>query len=390
MTRFFNKGDASLLIIAIILAGIFLTGIFSPFYTDIPFIPTSTPALSPTPTSSSGLSCLLPIPNDIPTIQSSLKKNYGINLIGSQLGLSDGLKKAQDAFTALCLLAKSPDFMKNLGSLTNNITVNIADPTKGDCAGHSDYATGIVMSGFKCFGINNIFLLIHELGHQIAFRNPNIYNKYLTQVYNGGSGALPTWNCQLDYGPGPWPGECFADMIGEYVVWTKLKYTNIYTTTVPFPEFTTTYSKYYAFARDNIFGKIEYINTTGTNTPSGGNYCSTNYLANFFGSQQIGQQATCICKMESGGNPFALNDNCLRGGTADYSLGLFQINLLAHCSNAIGYQGNVCVIKNQTTFNQCKKMYFDPVQNIQKAVELYRGQSWQPWTNSAIKCNLPH
>ena len=38
-------------------------------------------------------------------------------------------------------------------------------------------------------------------------------------------------------------------------------------------------------------------------------------------------------QQKSGGKPDSINTNC---GTNDYSVGLFQINLVAHCAGAYG------------------------------------------------------
>jgi len=50
MLVFSNRADASLFILVIVLAAIFLTGIFVPFYSDVPFIPKPTLTLQPSQT----------------------------------------------------------------------------------------------------------------------------------------------------------------------------------------------------------------------------------------------------------------------------------------------------------------------------------------------------
>ncbi len=63
---------------------------------------------------------------------------------------------------------------------------------------------------------------------------------------------------------------------------------------------------------------------------SSNQYCNRNYLS-IFGD--FADEMAVICKNESNDSPNALNDNCLNSGsgyTRDYSVGLFQINILAH------------------------------------------------------------
>ncbi|MBD3250846.1 MAG: hypothetical protein GF381_04755 [Candidatus Pacebacteria bacterium] len=79
-------------------------------------------------------------------------------------------------------------------------------------------------------------------------------------------------------------------------------------------------------------------------------------------------QASIICNAESGGNPEAQNLGCQTGSTVDYSVGLFQINLLAHsCSKFIWNRTNqsfnqlACSSTNSCsgTPTQCCSGYFN-------------------------------
>lgn len=77
-------------------------------------------------------------------------------------------------------------------------------------------------------------------------------------------------------------------------------------------------------------------------------------------------KASAICMYESGGNPNAINDGS-RTGTREYSVGLFQINTLAHH----GY-----------TIEQLK----DPFVNSQIALQLWRARpNYFDWYNSNLK-----
>ncbi len=124
--------------------------------------------------------------------------------------------------------------------------------------------------------------------------------------------------------------------------------------------------------------------------------CSPTALAPFFGGQKEGTVASCICKHESGGDPGIINSACLRGGTKDYSVGLFQINLLAHgdlvsrsCAQNISYSSGICKIANQSLENSCANFMKNPTNNVKAAVSLYRsaGNNWDgPWHAEKGKC----
>jgi hypothetical protein len=139
--------------------------------------------------------------------------------------------------------------------------------------------------------------------------------------------------------------------------------------------------------------------------PEGG-FCSPEYLMNATGWTECqAQTAAIICNRESGGNPSAINCGCLTGTSVDYSVGLFQINLLAHtaettpqlrCYEAFEYscyyywcenQGEIsCTILDQDVVNQCADYYFDATNNITKAYQLsLGGTNWTPWS-AATAC----
>ena len=126
-------------------------------------------------------------------------------------------------------------------------------------------------------------------------------------------------------------------------------------------------------------------------------YCDPVYLSGFFGGDMNkGSKASIICNRESGGNPSALNDNCLTGITADYSIGLFQINLLAHgvgsldCPSAFAcYSLNppACQVEEgqEDLLELCANELWDPIVNIQKMVEVSSwGTDWSAWSAAAV------
>lgn len=109
-----------------------------------------------------------------------------------------------------------------------------------------------------------------------------------------------------------------------------------------------------------------------------GGYCSVENLKQYFnGDESKALSASLICKLESGGNPFVQNTNC---ATNDYSIGLFQINLVAHCPGA--YAGQRCEnLISESTRLACTQEMLDPSKNIQKMVSLSQdGTSFTVWS----------
>jgi hypothetical protein len=155
-------------------------------------------------------------------------------------------------------------------------------------------------------------------------------------------------------------------------------------------------------------------NVVSTTCTLGVGPCSPESLAQYFPGHEI--EASAICQAESSSNPFAMNTQCLwsadgldndndgpidlndsnyDGATADYSIGLFQINLLAHCAGNSGFSQwtlsppYLCVVSNQSLVDSCTLRYQDPVENILEAVRLSNGgTNWTPWTNAALKCGF--
>jgi hypothetical protein len=122
----------------------------------------------------------------------------------------------------------------------------------------------------------------------------------------------------------------------------------------------------------------------------GFSFCSVSNLMPYFGGDETkARQASIICNRESGSNPGALNNGCLRGESVDYSIGLFQINLLAHCPGAFsGPTLNPCTVADQAKLDACHAKYADPIENIKKAVELSSGGTyWVPWS-AAKACGI--
>lgn len=180
------------------------------------------------------------------------------------------------------------------------------------------------------------------------------------------------------------------------------------------------------------------VSSSTTKGPSGG-FCSVpgnpkdncspnnpdNNLTELFGDQA--DNAAAICNRESGGIAENTNTHCLDSDpsthTVDYSVGLFQINMLAHpnpafyattegaelgqitgnqpCykafSNYTDYQdfdkwGNVCQISDPVLLNKCVAWFQIPKNNLAYAKFLVTGgggssYDWSPWA-TATGCNI--
>lgn len=119
----------------------------------------------------------------------------------------------------------------------------------------------------------------------------------------------------------------------------------------------------------------------------GFSYCSVDYLKSYFGGDENkARQASIICNKESGSNPGARNTDC---GTNDYSIGLFQINLVAHCPDAYGagtWGPQSCDnLIDVSKRDVCETKYADPIENIKKAVEISSGGTyWIPWPSAKV------
>lgn len=110
------------------------------------------------------------------------------------------------------------------------------------------------------------------------------------------------------------------------------------------------------------------------------------------------KNASMICQKESRGNSGLLNDGCVRRASLDYSVGLFQINMLAHdCSDTFLDYGTAtdpfCTLDSSPDATQrraaCVTQLQDPDYNAQKMLELSGGGvNWNPWLNAKRQCGI--
>lgn len=133
------------------------------------------------------------------------------------------------------------------------------------------------------------------------------------------------------------------------------------------------------------------------------------FLPVFGGNEVKARAASAICFRESGGDIVNRNDHCLSiypeaVRTRDYSVGLFQINLLAHCPGALRDDWNVdktCTIIDQNKLNACYNSWTTFDGAVAKMLELSsNGTNWNPWrtnrpdlyceiTNDQMMCVAP-
>jgi hypothetical protein len=151
--------------------------------------------------------------------------------------------------------------------------------------------------------------------------------------------------------------------------------------------------------------------------------CSPETMEAAFGTEQA-LNASCIAGAESNCRADALNNSCLRvGGTWDYSVGLFQINLIKHpwrpdkspqglqdAMEAAGYPRNTmcydgfsaegvavggfmkepCVIGDQTIIDICTEYFSNPQNNVEYTASILRDLpsfGWS-WWGTAGSCGL--
>lgn len=121
---------------------------------------------------------------------------------------------------------------------------------------------------------------------------------------------------------------------------------------------------------------------------NGGDYCSASCLSHYWNPHDA-EIASYICLRESAGRPFVVNDGCLKGTSVDYSIGLFQINLLAHCTASgphYTWHPPSCSFDNNHERNICEQRLKSYDANIQEAVTISgNGTNWCPWSTARPK-----
>lgn len=139
------------------------------------------------------------------------------------------------------------------------------------------------------------------------------------------------------------------------------------------------------------------ISHIGGKCSMGTNLCSPQNLS-VFGSNAT--TASTICNTESGGQSDVINKSCLTGVSVDYSVGLFQFNMMAQCPQAFSCLDTTtrdgpncpgstyCTIGNQAILNDCVARFSNTTSNIQAAVQLSKsGTDWSHW-GAAYACGI--
>lgn len=168
-----------------------------------------------------------------------IKSEFGLDLVGNfTLGM------AQNIYKTMSHAYNSSLFYYNLDSINKPVRVNLNNDG-GSCFGYARGASEIDLYQLQNCSLESVeYVLIHELGHVIAMRRPDIYQQYLREgVPNP---LLETYTAFANT-----PNESFAEMITDFVVYKVYRFTSLGRT---FPEFPQKYPKYYQFAHDIIFG----------------------------------------------------------------------------------------------------------------------------------------
>lgn len=130
---------------------------------------------------------------------------------------------------------------------------------------------------------------------------------------------------------------------------------------------------------------------TGTCVPVPRGPCSVENLKTYLGGdERKATIASIICNRESRGLSYyadgrpVINNGCTTGQSADYSVGLFQINAMAHCPGAFTsytLRPPSCSIGSHSKLDACVEKWLIPEENIKKMVELSQnGNNWRPWS----------
>ena len=207
-------------------------------------------------------------------------KTYGFR-VSVDKGLNEEDQLAQ-TYNTLCLLFQSSTFAKLLqtmnpdGTVADAMTLLIHNQSpsayQNHCGTGNDFNSNQPEIYACANPVANRFVLIHELGHTVYARNDSLATNY-SNIFesNHNQRFLPTDNCQLSgtkgFGSNP-NHECFADMVGEYVVFNTYKHSATNRNArVTFSEFPTNsnYKFWYDWAATNIFGGTSYANQSSNN-----------------------------------------------------------------------------------------------------------------------------
>lgn len=124
-------------------------------------------------------------------------------------------------------------------------------------------------------------------------------------------------------------------------------------------------------------GRAQNVGNACTQKYEGSGYCTTGSLIKHFGGDgRKALIASMICQKESTSDPFAVNPKC-----PDYSVGLFQVNAIAHCLGAYAQPYKACRLLDAQKRNACETAWKNANENIQKMLSISsNGTNWVPWS----------
>lgn len=228
--------------------------------------------------------------SDPASIKKIIHDNYGFNVqADASVNNAKVLGIVYDTLCKLNLSQKFASLVGNMnpdGSIKQTLTFSIHS---GECGTGNEYNYPNIDVNY-CSTSDDAFrfVITHELGHVILQNNPSVKDDFINTLFqpsattvSSGHGRLtassnrqlPTDNCQCatpalsssqcgggTFGSHP-ANECFADMIGEYLVFQTYEHSQTTrNSSVTFSQYPTMYASWYDFARDKIFGGLEYIN----------------------------------------------------------------------------------------------------------------------------------
>lgn len=190
----------------------------------------------------------IPPPPPPDQIKQTLYDLFGINLVGTY-----NYEGAKNIYQTIALVAKSSTYMTNLNSRKVPVTIHLGEQSSfGNCTGFKSGPNDIhlynPLGSGGCGDAGVKYVMIHELGHIIDSRT-SLRTRFVEDAV-GKDGYLKTYPFKNS------DSESFAEMIADYVVYKVYTFSMLGRKT--FPQYPSEYPNYYRFARDIIFGGIEF------------------------------------------------------------------------------------------------------------------------------------
>lgn len=148
------------------------------------------------------------------------------------------------------LLGRSPKFTSLIKTQVNFVRASSERGSLEECGFVSGGST-ITLYGCAFDTQEKLmYVLTHELGHVIQNFNAGVYNEFLNQINPPvGEPYIPTYPLEFS------KSEDFAENIAVYITYNKFVFPKINRI---FTQYPSSYPKHYLFAKDEIFGGVEY------------------------------------------------------------------------------------------------------------------------------------